>query len=85
MFIMPGTIGYKRFVEDGSNWDARTRWKRSSFRAGHGSSLSLIQKGNCCIVISLCMIDHRRTAFVQTDDVDQSVRCSIRFDLVADK
>ena len=42
-------------------------------------------KGYCCIVMSLCMFDHMRVAFVQTDYVDQSVLSSIYFELVADK
>ena len=33
----------------------------------------------------LCMFDHRNVAFVQTDDVDQSVLSSTRFELVDDK
>ena len=34
----------------------------------------------------LCRFDHRRvTFFVQTDDVDQSVLSSVRYELVADK
>ena len=32
-------------AEDGSERDTRTRWMKSSFGAGHGSSRSLIQKG----------------------------------------
>ena len=35
--------------------------------------------------MSLCMFDHRRVAFVHTDDVNQSVFSSLRFELVADK
>ena len=42
-------------------------------------------KGYCCIVMSVCIFDHRRVAFVQNDNVDQSVLSSIRFEFVAHK
>ena len=35
--------------------------------------------------MSFCMFDRKRVAFVQTDDVDQSLLSSIRFELVIDK
>ena len=43
-------------TEGGSDRDRRTRWMRSSVRAGHGSYRSLIQKGTvvyCCSYIGL--------------------------------
>ena len=42
-------------------------------------------KGYCSIVMPLCVFQHRRVTYVKTDDVDQSVLSSIRFELVANK
>ena len=40
----------------------------------------------CCIGMVLCTLDHRRVTFPhETDNVDQSVLNSIRFELVSDK
>ena len=49
IFSLVYHAGFKRLQEfsvyNGSDRDARTRWMRRSFRAGHGSLQSLIQKG----------------------------------------